>query len=622
MIFFRAIGGDYAKERTSNLRNVWYSAQMTGVTRSTRSLVLLAVAGAILLAAVSILAFRIARQQAISSTDRAAAQLARDNAGLLASELQKFRLLPLVLAEYPDVRAMLETRDAAIVGRINARLDLLAQRTDAAAIYVLTAQGRAVAASNYRLPASFVGQDYGFRPYFQGAIREGGAELFALGTVSGRPGLYLARRIGDATRPLGVVVVKIEFEAMQAAWARQQGETLVTDTHGVVIVTSEPGWRFATIGRLGTADRAAIRATRQYGSLPLAPLPLAIDGGAARMGDEQPGSRLAATGLPLAGAQLRTLYPLEPAMRSANANARLVSLGALVVIAGALLLLWRARERRLLQVAAQRALEGQVVERTAELREANQRLVAESTERARADKRYRAAREELAQANRLGSLGQITAGVAHEINQPVAAIRSFAENAQGFLAKGEEPRVESNLARIVELTQRIGTITAELRNFARRRTPETGPVDVDAVIESTLLLIGDRVRGQGVTLERTGAANLHVIADRVRLEQILINLIQNGLDALAGRTGAVIRIATARDGDRVGIDVLDNGPGIAAELAGELFMPFVTGREEGLGLGLPIARNIARDFGGELSLVESSLGGAGFRLVLPAAAHG
>jgi two-component system C4-dicarboxylate transport sensor histidine kinase DctB len=595
---------------------------MSSVTRSTRSLVLLAIAGAVLLAAVSILAFRIARQQAVSSTDRAAAQLARDNAGLFASELQKFRLLPLVLAEYPDVRAMLETRDRAIVERINARLELLAASTDAAAIYVLTAQGRTVAASNYRLPASFVGQDYGFRPYFQGAIRDGDAELFALGTVSGRPGLYLARRIGDATRPLGVIVVKIEFEAMQAAWARQQGKTIVTDGHGVVIVTSEPAWRFATVGQLSAGSRAAIRRTRQYGNLPLMPLPLDIADGGARMGDDQPGSRTASTALPLAGAQLRVLYPLDPAMRSANANARLVSLGALALIAGALLLLWRTRERRLIQIAAQRALEGQVVERTAELREANQRLVAESAELARADQRYRAAREELAQANRLGSLGQITAGVAHEINQPVAAIRSFAENAQGFLAKGDGARTEGNLSRIVELTQRIGTITAELRNFARRRTPETGPVDVDAVIESTLLLIGDRVRAQGVVLERTGSAGLHVTADRVRLEQILINLIQNALDALAGRESAVIRIATNRVANGIEIDVADNGPGVAADLAGELFMPFVTGRTEGLGLGLPIARNIARDFGGELSLTDPVLGGAAFRLSLPEAGLG
>lgn len=595
---------------------------MEGTTRSTRTLALLATAGIVLLALISFVAFRVAQQQAVAATDRAAAQLARDNAGLFASELQKFRLLPLVLAEYPDVRAMLESRDAEAIERINARLELLAQRTDAAVIYVIAADGRALAASNHRLPMSFVGQDYGFRPYFQGAMRNGGAELFALGTVSGRPGLYLAQRIGGAARPLGVIVVKIEFDAMQAAWGEQQGETLVTDEHGVVIVTSRPEWRFSTIGALGAGARAAIERTRQYGDLPLAALPLAIDGADARLAGAGPGGRIAATGLPLAGAQLRVLFPLQPAMSSANANARAVSFGALILIAGTLLLLWRARERRALQLTAQRALEGQVAERTAELRETNAQLVAESAERELADQRYRAAREELAQANRLGSLGQITAGVAHEINQPVAAIRSFAENAQGFLARDDSAKAGENLGRIVDLTQRIGTITAELRNFARRRTPEIGAVEVDAAIESTLLLIGDRLRAQGVTLERRGDTGLRVAADRVRLEQILINLIQNALDALAGRDGATIRIMTARAGERVEIEVADNGPGVAPELADQLFMPFVTGRAEGLGLGLPIARNIAREFGGELRLASSLLNGAAFVIELNEAAHG
>ncbi|MEG3181361.1 sensor histidine kinase [Sphingomonas sp. LT1P40] len=572
----------------------------------------------VLMAAVAFGATRWARGQAIAATDAAATQLAQGNAGLLTSELQKFRLLPLVLTQYPDVRAMLESRDSAAAERINARLELLAARTDAAAIYVIGADGLTVAASNYRLPSSFVGQNYGFRPYFRDALKSGQAELFALGTVSGRPGLYLAQRVGDAARPLGVIVVKIEFEAIQAGWARQPGTTIVTDRHGVAIITSRPDWRFLTLGPLSATAREAIRATRQYGDLPLKPLPLTVDG----RGVREPEGRIAEATAPMAGARLRVLMPLAPALANANANARLMMLAALIAIAGVLLLVWRARERGMLQAAAQRALEVEVAERTAELRESNTQLEAESAERARADQRYRSAREELAQASRLGSLGQITAGVAHEINQPVAAIRSFAENARSFLIRGDANRAGSNLDRIVELTQRIGTITGELRGFARRRTPEIGAVQVGDAIDSTLLLIGDRVRTQGVALERTGDQGVAVVADRVRLEQILINLIQNALDALAGRDGAAIRIAVARDPDGVAIEVADNGPGVAAVLADELFMPFVTGRDEGLGLGLAIARNIARDFGGELSLVPSPLGGAAFRIELREATRG
>lgn len=585
------------------------------MNRVSRRLVLVAAIGLVLLATVALGASRWARGQAVAATDAAAAELARANAGLLTSELQKFRLLPLVLTEYPDVPALLDSPSAAVAARVNARLELLAARTDAAAIYVIDAAGKTVAASNHRLPTSFVGQNYGFRPYFRDALRNGSAELFALGTVSGIPGLYLAQRIGNAARPLGVIVVKIEFERVQAQWAAQQGITIVTDRHGVVIVTGRPDWRFRTLAPLSAASRQAIRATRQYGNLPLGPLPLAIDGAEARAGEAAGDSRIASVAAPLAGAQLHVLMPLRPALASANANARLVMLAALVLIVGALLLLWRARERQLLQAAARAALESQVAERTAELRETNRRLEAESAERARADQRYRAAREELAQASRLGSLGQITAGVAHEINQPVAAIRTFSDNARQLLDRGDTVRAADNLGRISALTERIGAITGELRSFARKRTPDIGAVEIGGAIDSVMLLIGDRVRAAGVRLERNGNLTMRVIADRVRLEQILINLVQNALDVLAGRSDACIVIAVAGEGDRARITVRDNGPGVPQDLRDQLFTPFVTGREAGLGLGLAISRDIARDFGGELALADSKEG-AQFELTL------
>jgi two-component system C4-dicarboxylate transport sensor histidine kinase DctB len=586
-----------------------------GTTRLSRRLTLVAAVGLVLVAMVALGASRWARGQAVAATDAAAAELARANAGLLTSELQKFRLLPLVLTEYPDVSALLEAPSAGVAARVNARLELLAERTDAAAIYVIDAQGKTVAASNHRLPTSFVGQNYGFRPYFRDALRNGSAELFALGTVSGVPGLYLAQRIGTTARPLGVVVVKIEFERVQAQWAAQQGATIVTDRHGVVIVTGRPDWRFRTLAPLSVASREAIRSTRQYGTLPLAPLPLTIDGADARAGEATGDSRVASVAAPLAGARLQVLMPLRPALASVNANARLVTLAALVLIVGALLLLWRARERQLLQAAARAALETQVAERTAELRETNRQLEAESAERARADQRYRAAREELAQASRLGSLGQITAGVAHEINQPVAAIRTFADNARQLLDRGEAGRAADNLGRISALTERIGAITGELRSFARKRTPDIGAVEVGSAIESVMLLIGDRVRAAGVKLDRAGDPALRVIADRVRLEQILINLVQNALDVLAGRPDPRIIILAAAEGDRVRMTVTDNGPGVPAALRDQLFTPFVTGREEGLGLGLAISRDIARDFGGDLTLADVGEG-ARFELTL------
>lgn len=207
---------------------------------------------------------RWAMGQARASADAMARQTARAHAGLLTSELQKFRLLPLVLSENPEIAPALRGGDPVAQRRLNATLELLAARTDAAVIYVIDRHGRTVAASNWQLPTSFVGQVYGFRPYFRDAMERGASELFALGTVSGRPGLYLARRVDRGGQALGVVVVKVEFDDVETAWARAPGITIVTDAHGVILVTSIRAWRFQTTRALDAATLADARRTLQF----------------------------------------------------------------------------------------------------------------------------------------------------------------------------------------------------------------------------------------------------------------------------------------------------------------------------------------------------------------------
>jgi two-component system C4-dicarboxylate transport sensor histidine kinase DctB len=582
-----------------------------------RPFLLAAAAGAALLLLLAFAAMRWASSHAASTAEVAAEQMARSQAGLLASELQKFRLLPLVLTEYPDVTAVLQGADPAATRRLNGKLELLSGRTDAAAIYVIDRNGLTVAASNWRLPTSFVGQVYGFRPYFQGAMRSGAAELFALGTVSGRPGLFIARRVESEGRVLGVIVVKVEFDRLEAAWARQPGPTFVTDRHGVVIITSRPEWRFHRTAPLSPQAIADIRRTRQFGDLPLSPLGLAAEEPALVEGSGRTAIRYRQAGLAvdLEGGRLNYLQPLAPIEASAGATARTAILSAFVLIVLILIWLYRAREKRILQIEARRALESEVLSRTAELRHANVRLTEESRERERADRLYRESREELAQANRLGSIGQITAGVAHEINQPVAAIRTFAENAGKFLEQDKPERARANLGLIVDLADRIGKITGELRAFARRGTPAIDAVEIGPILDGALLLIGDRIRAAGASIAREGEQpGIRVVADRVRLEQVIINLLQNALDVLAGQPDPSIRIKV-NISETVTIEISDNGPGIPPDIADQLFTPFVTGRADGLGLGLGIARDIAREFGGDLDLIPAPAGAA-FRITL------
>ncbi|GAA4778022.1 ATP-binding protein [Stakelama sediminis] len=567
----------------------------------------------LLFAVLAILASQWADQRARRETVSAAQQAAMSRAGLLTSELQKFQLLPVVLPEYPDVRAALARPDPKILTRLDDTLGFLAARTDAAAIYLIDRKGKTIAASNWQEQDSFIGQDYSFRPYFRQALRNGSAQLFALGTVSGKPGLYISRRVEQGGKVLGVLVVKVEFDSLEQVWATQSGITAVADEHGVIIITSRPDWRFHSLAPLSSATRQALQRTLQFGQGLVQPLDVNhMKAGEYRIGKAD--YLASSTSVPLLHARLINFQPAGPDRRAAHALVRMVLAIAFVLFLLVLGLIFRARERRAMQIAARKALEEEVALRTAELRTTNERLRAESQERALADNRYRRAREELAQANRLGSIGQITAGVAHEINQPVAAIRTFAENAGRFLERGADDKARTNLTHIVGLTERIGAITAELRAFARRGTPAIGAVELSEVIDGTLLLIGDRIHAANIRLERIDAdAPIQVAADRVRLEQILVNLLQNAIQALERTHEPVIRISST---NAATIVIADNGPGIDPAIARDLFTPFITSKPDGLGLGLGIARDIAREFGGELTTIASPLGGAAFELRL------
>jgi two-component system C4-dicarboxylate transport sensor histidine kinase DctB len=584
-----------------------------------RRLVLATLVGALVLLVAAVGLNQWALGHARSETDAEARQSARAHASLLESELQKFRLLPRVLAEFPDVRAALADNSAAASRRLDAELEQLAERTDAAVIYVLGRDGTTIAASNWRAPTSFVGQNYRFRPYYRGAMDKGAAELFALGTVSGRPGLYLARKVAPAGQTLGVIVVKVEFDRLESKWADSNGATLVTDSSGIIIMASDLAWQFRSLDPISAGERDRLRASRRYGDRSLAPLPLQRRDGDLRIAGNGGGAALyrqASERISLPGTILHQLQPLAPRRDAANATARVIFLILLILVGAAIVTLLRLVERQAMRHAAHQALEREVAARTQDLRAANTELQQASELQTETDRRYRAAREELAQASRLGSIGQITAGVAHEINQPVAAIRSFAENSQRYLDRGETDKARGNLGTIVELTARVGAITNELRNFARRKPMPRGPVAVQAAIDGTMLLIGDRLRSQGIALDIAlddPGATVH--ADRVRLEQVLVNLLQNAAEALHDTASPRLSIHAHGAGPIV-IDVCDNGPGVSADLVPQLFTPFVTGRADGLGLGLAIASQIMADFGGRLSLIASPLGGAGFRLEL------
>jgi two-component system C4-dicarboxylate transport sensor histidine kinase DctB len=425
-------------------------------------------------------------------------------------------------------------------------------------------------------------------------------------------------------------VVKAEFDQLESDWSAAE-PAFATDPRGVILVTSITPWRFSPLAPLPAAEQRKLRAENRFGAAPfnvvaIAP-PVAVGRPPTLVAATLPGRApspfmVASADLGAAGWTVFTLTPTGESLRTAVAAARAVALLAGLAVCGlaVALLRWRGRAavRAARQEAARVELEARVGERTAELRTTNRKLTVEMEERRRAEAHVHQMQDQLVRSNKLATLGQIAAGVAHEINQPVAAIRTYADNAAVFLERADTKTAASNLGLIAGLTDRIGLITDELRAFARKTNAPPAPVVVRDAVEGALLLVGPRIRQQGVRVVRSEEAEgLRVMAERFRLEQVLVNLLQNALEALEGAADPQIAIQVSARRNQARVVIADNGPGVAPQAAKTLFTPFATTKPLGLGLGLVISRDIVAEFGGELTLEPGP--GASFVITLPKA---
>ncbi len=551
--------------------------------------------------------------------------------------LERFERLPPLLADQPQIRALVGAPDdPALIAQANLFLKEVTGVLGASDIYVMDAQGLTRAASNHDLPTSFVGGNFAFRPYFSDAVETGAGSFYALGTTSLKRGYYFGAPVRDAGQVLGVVVVKVDVDAVEATWTGADYHVVVTDPQGVVFLSSNPDWRFGRTRPLDDAGVALLAATRRYADARLFDLPLTLGAGPDGLALWQ----MAATGpeagerreylavsaaMPAAGWTLTVLQDTAPA----RAQAVTLTVGtvlalALVAMVGAVVLQRRARlrDRLLLQAAAQAQLETRVQERTRELAAVNEALEAEVAERRQAEASLRRAQDDLVQAAKLAALGQMSAALGHEVNQPLGALRNYAENAVTLLARDRPEEAQTALARILAMADRIGAIARRLHTFGRRPGQRLVAVDVADAVEAAQEIAGPRLRQIGVDLGVTLAPDLPPVhAGPVRLQQVLVNLLTNAADAVSGQADRRIRLSARAQGPHVVLRVEDAGPGIAPAIAARIFDPFFStkGVGNGLGLGLSISYNIVKDFDGTLALVEGDLGGAAFEVTLCAA---
>ena len=596
----------------------------SGSRRLRLALVLLGLAA---MAASSWLAGTIAERRALADLRRAAHSTLVIQVGALHTEMRRQSALPLALAADPEIAASVGPDPApGLADRVSARLAEIAQVTGSAVIYVIRGDGLTVAASNAAVERTFVGRNYAFRPYFKQAMATGSGSQFALGTVSGRPGLYLSRRIGEGA---GVVVVKTEFDDVEAAWRAAREMVFVADPRGIVLVASDPAWQFRTLRPIEAEAQARSRESLEFGEDALAPMPLhpAADG-LVRIGRGALPAQLALMlDAPVPGTEWRihTLTPVGGAVARERNQARAIAVLAtgLAWFGLSTLLARRARVRaRLADEATRRAeLEARVTERTQALSEANAKLRDEIEERRRSEAERERLGRELAQAGRLAALGQFAASMAHEINQPLAAIRSYADNTGILVRRGRNDDAVENVAAIGRLVDRIGGLTRQLKGFARRASGRREPVAVEAILRGSLEVVASRAETEGAVLAVEAAPGLTVIGDGPRLEQVLINLLQNALDAVARRPEPRVSVSVSAVGPRrAAIEVRDNGTGIPETVRAQIFDAFFTTKPDGLGLGLAISRGIVEECGGALSVRDAEGGGTVFRMELDRAA--
>ena len=536
----------------------------------------------------------------------------------LGSELQKFSLVPIILRENPDVLAALSVGSNSNIERLNFKLKSLTEQTHATYIYAIDKSGRTIASSNFDLSDSFVGRDYRFRPYFLRAMQDGDSKYYAKGQTTGRAGLFLAGRISDEGEALGVIVVKVEFNDIAERWSDPASTSLVVNQDGIILFSSDRTLNFKTLKPLSPKRETEVFEARQFGLEPLEDAGIDISARPFTINNRDERTVTSQVEIDELEWTLYRSVPINAAVTSAKYKALFIILLVGVALLSLMLAYRRRRQKETEKAAVTELLKSEVARQTKELSKTNEKLEHEISQREAVNLRFRAAREELAQANRLGSVGAITASVAHELNQPVSAIRTYAENANKFLSRGNSEQTIKNLDSIVSLTERIGSISTELRRYARRGTRQIGPIRLEDLFDGVNLLMGQRLISKGVDFRLEKNLNHYppVSAGRVRLEQVFVNLLVNAIDATESKTNPQIEISILNDTPMMEILVADNGTGIEENFAAQIYTPFITSKDEGMGMGLGIAKDILMEFGGSIELVDSPLGGAAFLIKL------
>lgn len=522
----------------------------------------------------------------------------------LVTELRHFSHLPFLLSLDPVVAATLGGADPEALDR---RLARFAQSAGIDAIYLMDGTGLTISASNARAEPSFKGQNYAFRPYFQEAKLGELGEFYGIGATTGQPGYFYAISVQNPTEgDNGVIAIKIDLSSLQDSWQASGEQIVLANADGVVLLASDPSWRYRSLTPLTAAQHKQIVASRQFADEPLEAFDWSVDRAnqTAQVGDERL-LYLSSSDLPNSWS-LHFFVPDDVAVTRAW-----LTMGIFLVLLMMGFIAFQFFRERRIGAALQRSETEEAL-----LRQANDKLAVEVEDRRAAERNLKKTQAELERAGRLAALGQLASSVTHELGQPIAAMRN--QLAAAEMTSGASPLTN----KMEGLVARMESITKQLKFFSRKGRDQLETVDMRDVMDDALELLEPNITHTNamVTFDRPDAPTL-VKANRLRLEQVMTNIVRNALDAVEHAPERSIEIEIDQDKSKVWFSVADTGHGLDGKTLDDLNEPFATTREsgQGMGLGLTISAGIVSDHDGTISTRERPEGGAVFRVELPRA---
>ncbi|MDC1257527.1 ATP-binding protein [Amylibacter sp.] len=514
--------------------------------------------------------------------------------GRLISELQRVSVVPLLLSRDTGLISDINTKDFQLTSQ---RLITFSDEIRVKSITLLERYGRIVASSD----RSDLGQNLRGQDFFFNAIRKSGTVFTISDNEKGRRSFFYSRKLESQGKILGVIVVEVGLDNLFTTWSANDATIMVTNSKGIVLLSTDQGFLNQSLETallsqptLTVLERA-IRATGDW------------NGSEVDAYIEDQALYRLDTSIPFQGWRLTYLTPFQSVREKVNGVLALgITALALLLALGFYFLSRRATRQSFLFKAE-----------SEELRALNDRLSTEITQRERAERNLQVAEASLEQSSKLAALGEMSAAVSHELNQPLAAMRTYLAAAKLLLSRKRSEEALSSFQRIDDLIGRMGTITQQLKSYSRKGSDDLIPVNFINSINTSIAMMAPQLGQQSVEITKSlPEIPVKVLADPVRLEQVIINLLRNALDAMKGQTERYLQISLTA-GEMATLTIQDNGPGI--ENLDEMFEPFFTTKKpgEGVGLGLAISSSIAKDLDGRLFARNVSPRGAVFEFQLP-----